>query len=101
MKTAMLGTSIDAWHALPLSKLKTQGDRIVDVVAAAGRDMSLREIALDYESAYLLPLDISTASARVNSLVAAKRLERLETTRPCSMSGRPIHPIRIPQKQEA
>jgi hypothetical protein len=98
MKTAMRGTSLDAYRSLPVSRMKTQGDRIVDVVRAAGRDMSLREIARAYERAYGLPLDVSTASARVHALCAANRLERLEATRHCQCSGRSVHPVRIPQK---
>jgi hypothetical protein len=97
MKTAMLDTSVDAWRSLPVAKLKTQGDRIVDVVRAAGCDMSLREIANAYTWRFGAPLDISTASARVNALIAANRLERLEATRPCTRSGKTVRPVRIPQ----
>jgi hypothetical protein len=97
MKTAMRGTSLDAYRSLPVSRMKTQGDRIVDVVRAAGRDMSLREIARAYLATFGRPIDISTVSARCNSLCAANRLERLEATRHCQCSGRSVHPVRIPQ----
>lgn len=101
MKTAMQGTSLDAWRQLPLSRLKTQGDRIADVVASSTQsDMSLREIARDFEIEHGLAIDISTVSARVNALIAAQRLQRLETTRPCRVSGKTVHPVRIPKNNK-
>ena len=58
--------------------------------------MSLKEIQSIYNR-YYKDIDLSTVSARVNGLVAAKRLERLEETRKCSISRISIHPLRPAQ----
>ena len=103
MHTNMLDTSVEAFHQLPISTLKTQSDRIYDVVAAhcarSGRDASLNEIKRLYRATHGKDIELSTTSARVNALVAAGRLERLETTRQCSITKKNIHPVRLPIKQ--
>jgi hypothetical protein len=104
MKTAVADTSISAYRAMPVKQLATQADRIEQIVAdeyaAWGTDMSLREIQAAYRRLYCRTrgayIDVSTVGARVNELIAANRLIRLETTRPCSNSQRPIHPVRVP-----
>jgi len=40
-------------------------------------------------------IDASSVSARVNGLIAAGRLVRLERSRPCRVTGRDIHPVRV------
>lgn len=103
MHTNMLDTSVEAFHQLPISTLKTQSDRIYEVVAAhcarRGTDASLNEIKRLYRATHGKDIELSTTSARVNALVAAGRLERLEITRKCSITGRNVHPIRLPAKQ--
>ena len=103
MRTAMLDTSIDAFHSLPNSQIKTQADRIYDIVAAhckrVGRDASLNEIKRLYRATHGKDIELSTTSARVNALVASGRLERLESTRPCAITKKSIHPVRLPMKQ--
>jgi hypothetical protein len=84
---------------MPVKQLATQADRIEQIVRLRtifrGEDVSLKEIQHIYHSRYH-HIELSTVSARVNALVAAKRLERLETTRKCSISGVSIHPVRVP-----
>jgi hypothetical protein len=84
---------------MPVKQLATQADRIEEVVRFGsvfrGEDMSLKEIKRRYQVRFG-DIELSTVSARVNALVAAKRLERLETTRKCSISGISIHPVRVP-----
>lgn len=98
MRTAVADTSIDAFRQLPAVALKRQSDRIFEVVQACATDMSLREIGLAYQRRYGLVIDVSTVSARVNALITARRLERLESTRPCTVSGKTIGPVRVPPK---
>lgn len=97
MKTVMQETSIAAYHGLPVKTLATQSDRICEIVTKyhgwLGGNISLKEIQSVYRR-YHGDIDLSTVSARVNGLVAAKRLERLETTRKCSISRISIHPLR-------
>lgn len=99
MKTAVADTSISAYRAMPVKRLATQADRIVEIVTLycvwATDNMSLVEIKRAYCTRYS-DIELSTVSARVNALVAAKRLERLKTTRKCSISGVSIHPVRVP-----
>ncbi len=97
MKTAMQDTSIAAYRNIPVKSLKTQSDRICEIVtdycSLWGGNLSLKEIQSIYSRNYH-DIELSTVSARVNGLVAAKRLERLESTRKCSISGIHIHPLR-------
>ena len=100
MRTNMQTTSIEAFHSLPNSHVKTQADRIYDVVAAhcarSGRDASLNEIKLLYRAQFGKDIELSTTSARVNALVAAGRLIRKEVARKCSLTGKSIKPISLP-----
>jgi hypothetical protein len=98
MRTAMQATSIDAYQQMPAVALKRQSDRIFEVVNACATDLSLREIAAAYEKRFGLQIDISTVSARVNALVTALRIERLESSRACTVSGKTVHPVRVPPK---
>lgn len=97
MKTAVQDTSVAAYRALPVKTLKTQSDRICEIVTSYlylwGGNLSLKEIQIVYRQNYG-DIDLSTVSARVNGLVAAKRLERLESTRKCTISRISIHPLR-------
>jgi hypothetical protein len=104
MRTAVQDTSIAAYRAMPVKRLQTQADRIEQIVKARsrerlsgrpGRDISLKEIQRAHRFLHG-DIELSTVSARVNALVAAKRLERLGTTRKCSISGISIHPVRVP-----
>jgi hypothetical protein len=100
MKTAVLDTSIEAYREMPARQLGAQQTRIFEVIEDALRsghaDMSLQEIKAAYQAKFRTLIDLSTVSGRVNELVGV-RLERLETTRHCSVTGKTIHPVRIPQ----
>lgn len=100
MKTQVRGSSIAAYRALPVKQLETQADRICGIVEARGGDWSLSEIQKVYISLYGGNIQVGTVSARVNELIAAKRLERLDAIRRCKVnkdSG--IHPVRVPVKE--
>lgn len=100
MKTAVLGTSIDAYRSMSPRKLGAQQARILEVIEealeAGHADMSLQEIKAAYRAKFRTNIELSTVSGRVNELVGY-RLQRLQTTRPCSVTGKSIHPVRIPQ----
>lgn len=105
MKTAVADTSIAAWRKMPCAKLKTQNDRIAAIVEASDGDMSLGEIKVIYRQLFQrgVPegkrIEANTVSRAVNDLIASKRLERLEETRPCNFTGVDIHPVRVPARQ--
>lgn len=103
MRTNVADTSIDAYKRIAVRTLKTQCDRIHEVIVlamhAGHADMSLQEIKAAYKAEYGSNIDLSSVSGRVNSMVGT-RLERLESTRPCSVTGRHVHPVRIPPMQK-
>ena len=88
---------------VPVKVLKHLQDQIHDICVTAQRnghdDMSGKEIQERYEAIYGKRIDASSVSARINNLVAAHRLVRLETQRPCRITGRDIHPVRVPLTQ--
>lgn len=104
-------TSTPPTHATSAQALATIGqrtvmnvqDRIHDICVAAQRngtdDLSGKEIQERYEHLYSKRIDASSVSARINNLIAAKRLERLATVRPCRVTGHDIHPVRVPATQ--
>lgn len=102
MKTAMQESSISAYRGIPTKQLATQADRIFGLIEAFcntwGSDLSLNELKKIHQGVYG-DIELSTVSARVNALVAAGRIERLETSRKCEVTGRGIYPIRLPVKQ--
>lgn len=82
---------------------KTLCDKILDICIAAQRrgqaDSSGKEIQQRYEAIYGKRIDSGTVSARVNELVAAKRLDRVAISRACTVSKRDIYPVRVPATQ--
>jgi hypothetical protein len=102
MKTAVQDTSIAAFHQLPGLGLKTQQDRIFDIVAdyckRPGKDLSLNEIKRLHRAIHG-DIELSTISARVNALVSAGRLERREDIRKYAITGAGIHAVRLPVRQ--
>lgn len=85
---------------------KSMGDMIESVVAkytAPGnghRDMTMREIKAGLATVFERDVDLSTISARVNELVAAKRLVRdAEHTRACTVTGVHVAPLSLPPEQ--
>ena len=62
--------------------------------------MSMQEIQAPLERAVARRVDMSTISARVNELVAAKRVVRdIDHPRACSVSGAMICPLSVAPKQ--
>ena len=100
MRTAVQETSIDAFYAIVNGRGKTQQERIYEIVRSAclampSSNLSLNEIKRLYVGVHG-DIELSTVSARVNSLVCANRLQRLESIRSCSVTGKGIHPVRLP-----
>jgi hypothetical protein len=95
--TNIAPASREALASISLPHRKTKGDLIDDVVADAMRsgcrDVSMREVQARLMAAHGLRLDLSTISGRVNELVAAGRLLRSKTTRPCTVTGQGIHAL--------
>lgn len=82
-------TSIETYHAIKGDG--TIGKRQAEVLAAVapGLDYSLQELVL------ATGLPVNVISGRCNELRELGLLE-LGTTRPCSRTGRTIHPVRRP-----
>lgn len=102
--TAIADTSRTAYAQISPRGRVTTTSQIEAIVTAACRSgskgMSMQEIQEPLEQALGRRVDLSTISARVNELVAAKRLVRdTEYTRACSKSGAMIHPLRVAPKQ--
>lgn len=95
--TNIARASRQALASISLPHRKTKSDLIDDVVADAMRagcqDVSMREVQARLMAAHGLRLDLSTISGRVNELVAAGRLIRSTTTRPCTVTGQGIHAL--------
>lgn len=98
-----VNTSAQALAAMRLPDIKQLQDKIHDICVAAQRngyaDLSGKEIQARYELLYGQRIEASTVSSRVNNLVTAGRLERVKQVRPCAVTGRDIHPVRVPLKQ--
>lgn len=100
---AMRDTSARALDAIGGVEQKNQLEKICDICArqqrAGAADLSGKEVQRMYELIYSERIEAGTVSARINALVAAKRLERLSVTRACTVTGRDIHPVRVPVTQ--
>lgn len=98
-----VNTSAKALAAMPLPDIKQLQDKIHDICVAAQRngydDLSGKEIQARYELLYGHRIEASSVASRVNNLVTAGRLERVQQVRPCAVTGRDIHPVRVPMKQ--
>jgi hypothetical protein len=96
-------TSAQALNAIGQRKLKHLQDQIHDICLSAQRngrgDISGKEIQARYELIYSKRIDASSISARVKGLIDAGRLERCPIARACQVTGRDIHPVRVPATQ--
>lgn len=105
MKTAVLRTSIDAYRGMPVNKKATQADNIMTIVnrfhrARPNDDLSISEIQLLYIRDYGGNIQNGTVSARLNELIAAGRLVRMDTIRRCRVhKGHGIYPVRLPAEK--
>ena len=102
---SIAATSSESFNQISLRSRKMQHDVIHGIVVAACRngkpDLTLREIAMLYERQESKRIDVGTVSARVNDLVAAKRLLRLPCSeQPCSITGKLVHPVTVPITQD-
>lgn len=96
-------TSAQSLNAVGQRTIKHLQDQIHDICMAAQRNgfgnLSGKEIQAKYELIYGKRIDASSISARVNGLIAAGRLERVAIARACQVTGRDIHPVRVPATQ--
>lgn len=101
---ATLDTSGEALRRLQGRAQAEQAQRVLEAVRVCllrGRpDASLSEIQAAYEARFERRIDKSGVSARVNELVAAGRLVRLEERRLCSISHASVRPVTMPMRQE-
>ena len=97
-------TSAQALAGIGLINLSGELKKIHDIVIAAARhgipDMSGREIQAQYERIHGKRIDSGTVSARISGLLAANRLERCRIARPCHVTGKDIHPVRVVAQQQ-
>ena len=92
MKTAVASTSIDCYHAIHGEGKLTRMQAAILSHMRAGNDYSLQELVR------ITGLAINTVSGRCNELRTAKRLEH-GATRACSVTGRTVHPVKLPAVQ--
>lgn len=92
MRTQVAQTSIDAYRAV--KKDGTVSARQAQILAAVypGLDYSLQELV------DITHLPVNVVSARCNELRKAGLLELAEK-RPCSVSGRTVNPVMLPEVQ--
>lgn len=99
----MLSTSAASLQALGHHGQKTHMDLVETVVRQAclrgAKDISMREIQQALERDHSVRLDVSSISGRVNALVAAKRIQRADEARKCTVTGRDIKPLSAPMRQ--
>lgn len=102
-RVSSLDTQSDSFRAIGAKKLARQQQDILDVVvrgcAPLVGDMSLTEIQRAYEAAYSLRIDVGRVSARVSNMIAGGQLLRRAEPRPCTVTGRMVHPVFPAQKQ--
>lgn len=95
--------SAQALHGLSIGTQKTMGDKIVHILQQAHqagvRDLSGREIQARYQQQFGQFVEMSSLSGRINNLMAAGRVERLQDHRPCTVTGLNIAPVRLVPKQ--
>lgn len=94
MKTNVRSTSLDAYHEIESNgKVGKQSSTILNHLSY-GRDYSLQEISK------ITGYPINVVSGRVNDL---KKMNLLAhgLKRPCSITGKTIHPVKFPQRQES
>lgn len=96
-------TSAQALHQISNGKAKNLCDMIVNVVTSAqrqgARDMSMREVQQALNDTYGRWVDLSSISGRVNTLITAKRLQRVTAPRKCSISGAEVNALSVPAQQ--
>lgn len=93
IKTNMQSTSLDAYREIEANgKVGKQSSTILNHLSY-GRDYSLQEISK------ITGYPINVVSGRVNDLKKMKLLT-LGFKRPCSITGKTINPVKLPEQQE-
>ena len=92
MKTAVASTSIQCYHAIRGEGRVSNQQAVILSAIREGRDYSLQELVR------ITGLQINTVSGRVNELKEMALLDVSET-RKCSITGRTVHPVKLPLKQ--
>ena len=94
IRTAMQETSLNAYQEIYKSgKLGKQSESILHLLKH-GRDYSLQEISR------LSGYPINVISGRVNDLKKMRLLIH-SLKRKCSITGKTINPVKLPQRQES
>lgn len=94
MKTAVLETSIDAYHAHQAAGLSQQKrHKILSAIKAMGGDWTICELA------HVLGIEKSTVSGRINELLHSGCVEAA-TKRKDRVSGVMARPVALPSGQD-
>lgn len=97
-------TSLQALTGMSMRKRKSLADEVETAIAQIQRtcgDASMREVQDHLERHLGRRVDVSSISARVNELEAAKRVVRDRTmTRLCRFSKESIHPLTVAPEQQ-
>lgn len=93
MKTNVADTSIDCYHEIHNEGRLTRLQSQIMASINSGADYTLQELVR------LTGLPVNTVSGRCNELRTAKRLEHGKT-RACSVTGRKVHPVKLPAMQK-
>jgi len=107
METAVTttDTKADAYRALSNVALMSQLEMVHHIVKTYAhtmpdRALSGREIQRYYNNHNGTHVEASSLSPRINSLIAAGRLHRLSTARPCTITGKNVLPVCLVQTQK-
>lgn len=96
-------TSRQSITGMSMRKRKSLADEVetaISQIQRASGDASMKEVQDHLERHIGRRVDVSSISARVNELEAAKRVVRDRTcTRPCRMTGQAIHPLSVAPEQ--
>lgn len=96
-------TSRQALTGISMRKRKTLADEValaIEQIQRVSGDASMREVQDHLERHLGRRVDVSSISARVNELEAAKRVVRdREMTRLCRITQQAIHPLSVPPEQ--
>ena len=90
MRTAVADTSIDCYHAIQREGGLSRQQSVILAAVRRDRDYSLQELVS------ITGLQVNVISGRAFELKASGRLVPGETRR-CSVTGRTVHPVRLPQ----
>lgn len=97
-------TSREAITGMSLRRRKLLTDEVANAIAqllrAGHADVSMREIQRHMEVHMGRRIDVSSISGRVNELEAAQRVHRDRMrTRPCTVTGKGVHPLTMVPEQ--